>query len=204
MRKNIIFLLSLIFLSSPTSFALSLTDFLVEPFMGYSVRGELKPQNEAAKDFDGTVYGAKIGYSLIGLLNGGFRFDTGTSEIEGGFGPGSGSASSTDSDYTAYGVFLGFDFPILLRGAISYYISSELDVQGLGALEGSGSAVQLGFGFLPLVNLFVEYHQHSYHNDTIDQNFDSKWYLLGLSLPLDFLSRVKSSFSPVYPPQWID
>ncbi|MCY4645249.1 MAG: hypothetical protein OXB88_11585 [Bacteriovoracales bacterium] len=176
MKKNVVFLFSLVFLSSPASFALSLTDLLIEPLVGYSLSGEAKQENAASEDFDGTVFGGKIGYSFLGL-SAGLRFDTGALELE------SGTQGTTDSDYGAYGIFVGYDLPIFLRASFTHYISSEQDIENVGVFEGTGTSIHLGFGFLPLVNLFVEYHDHKLERNGVDRDFN--WYLLGLSLPLD-------------------
>ena len=171
MTRKVLVLFIVAFLAVPTAFS----GLLIEPFVAYGLgSGDIEGPSA---DYGGSMYGGKIGYQKLGL-SGGFRFDKASLEAEEGGG------HTLDSGHTGYGVFVGYDLPILLRAAFTYYLSSEQEIDFPSrtlTLEGSGQAFYIGLGFAALANIFFEYHQHNYDNDD-----SANWYFFGLSLPLNF------------------
>ena len=141
---------------------------LIEPWVGYLGGGSDGDRLE--KTHRGSLYGAKLGYQSFVGLSAGLRYDQG--DI---------ATSSYDLDHQAYGVFLGYDLPLLLRLSVSYYLASKTERAdaAIPSLEGKGLAVNVGMGILPLVKIFLEYQTHN------DSDYKVKWYMLGLSLPLN-------------------
>ena len=173
MTRKVLVLLVVAFLAVPTAFS----SILVEPFVGYGLgSGDI---GGSSSDYSGSLFGGKLGYQSLGL-NGGFRFDKASFETE------ERNGRTIDTSHTGYGIFVGYDLPILLRAAFTYYISSEQEVDlpgGVLTFKGSGQAIYFGLGFSALANIFFEYHQHDYDND---DNDSANWYFFGISLPLNF------------------
>src|SRR3989344_6657241 len=94
----------LILLSSFVSTAQA--DFLIEPYLGYHT-GEREGGGLTKSDVSGITYGARAGYKhMLGLM---FGLDYMTGKWE--------DDATVKSDLTpsSLGVFVGFEFPILLR-----------------------------------------------------------------------------------------
>ena len=160
-------------LSLSLLFALAITQstwgsILIEPWAGYLGGGS--DGDHLGKTHRGPLYGAKLGYQSFIGLNAGLRYDQGHIDT-----------SSYDLDHQAYGVFLGYDLPLLLRLSVSYYLTSKTEHADAAApsLDGKGLAVNVGMGVLPFVKIFLEYQTHN------DSDYKVKWYMLGLSLPLN-------------------
>lgn len=156
------------------------SDLLIEPFAGYSIG---KANGEGSKkDHDGTLYGVKLGHKTFGLSVG-LRYNMGSISEEGG-------GINTDYDHTAYGLFIGYDLPILWKVSVAYYLSSQLEVATSGdpnlgsgsKIKGDGVVFRFNMGLLPFVNAFLEYQKHDYDKAELSA---VKWYVLGLSIPLN-------------------
>ncbi len=156
---------------------------LIEPYLGY-LTGKTE-QGSTEVDISGVNFGARLGYkSFLGLMGG---FDYMTAKLEDEANP------KNDVTPSQLGVFVGFEFPILLRVYGVYGISNKTkykDSNGSDTLEG-GDHIKLGVGFtaLPLVSINLEYIMASYdENDgqSFSPELTMKTYGLSISAPFDF------------------
>ncbi|MCP4913612.1 MAG: outer membrane beta-barrel protein [Oligoflexia bacterium] len=189
----------------------------VEPYLGYGMTKLEQELQGASYKVAGTneekgsfiEFGGRLGYSMLGLSLG----------LDYNFTP---SAYSLDRelplpevteayDYTSsnFGVFVGYELPIMFRFYGSYYLSSNLkidsdtytgDGQDNTGDEFKGKGYNLGVGFtgLPFVSINLEYRSISYDErknvsggNTInypsgnDSEVDANTLLLSVSVPLD-------------------
>ncbi|MDD0853320.1 outer membrane beta-barrel protein [Halobacteriovorax sp. GB3] len=173
---------------------------LVEPYLGYRlVSGEDSNSSKTEYDYNGSVIGGRLGYQFLGFMGGlDYSRGLGAYELEQ-----KDSSGTSKNDYTqsSFGLFAGYELPILLRAWVTYWMSNKLEGDS-GAVNGdefNGSGYGLGIGFtgLPFVSLNLEYR-----NMTYDEFFDKaagtttalsgdseigmSEILLSVSLPLDF------------------
>ncbi len=139
--------------------------FLIEPYLGF-VSGEQK-QATTAK-FTGTEYGARLGYSMLG-------FAIGAEYAAGSFSDD--QTPKSDITMSDIGLFVAYNFPVLVRAYATYVPSSELKVNnsGLDSTLKSGNSMKLGVGFtgFPIINVNLEYISSSYSKiDTTIGAFD--------------------------------
>ena len=101
----------------------ALAGVLIEPYVGYSLGGKIKSNESAGaseSDYSGLNLGGRFGAQYLGLM-GGLAYDHGSytetlkspaSDIAQNIADGVGN----DTDWTAnsYGLFVGYNFPILL------------------------------------------------------------------------------------------
>ena len=174
MKKKIYLLFLICFFVAPSAFA----SVFIEPMVSYGF-GSGSMEGLSA-DYRGSLFGGKVGLSKLGVSVGG-RFDMGNLTAEEARG------RTIDTPHRAYGVFVGLDLPVLFRASFTYFLSSSQRVefptpaQELD-LEGTGYAVQIGFGFAFVAKIFIEYQKHIYDNAHDD---DAVWYTAGISLPID-------------------
>jgi hypothetical protein len=156
---------------------------LIEPYLGYSIG--TTEQGASENDISGVNFGARLGYkSFLGLM-GGFDYMTGTLQDD--------ANPKNDVTPSQLGVFLGYEFPILLRVYGVYGISNKAkfkDRNGSDNLEG-GNNMKLGVGFtaLPLVSINLEYVVASYdesNGNTLNPELSMKTYGISVSAPFDF------------------
>ncbi len=187
MTKSLLLLISL-FIFSNTAQA----GVLVEPYLGFGIgsgdRGNI--------DYDYTTpqFGARLGYSFLGLM-GGIDYSLATSFDIDAENTTTGVNSSTSYKKNQFGIFVGYELPILLRAWGTYYVNASLedDIAPISDYSGSGYALGVGFTGLPFVSLNLEYRSFSYDEvetsgstSTLSPSFDLNEILLSVSLPLDF------------------
>jgi len=155
---------------------------LIEPYLGYHT-GEVN-DGSTKDDFSGMTYGARVGYQhALGLMFG-VDYMTGSWEQD--------SNPKADLTPAILGVFVGYDFPVLLRVYGVYSLSNEVkhkDTSGSSTMKGDG-AIKLGVGFtgLPLVSINLEYLQASYDKSgstTLTPAIKASGYGLTVSIPFD-------------------
>lgn len=156
--------------------------FMVEPYLGYVVSGSDKgtPKTE----FSGLEYGAKAGYSLVGVSFGAdYNMSATTAEQTG--------ATDTDFKGTNLGAFVGFEFPVLVKVWGSYYINSELKIDSGttsgSKYKGSGMGAGIGFKILPFVSLNLDYKKFTYDELAgvkLTTDVEVDWVVVGVSIPL--------------------
>lgn len=154
---------------------------LLEPYLGYHT-GDF---GQATKnDTSGVSFGARAGYQTMGFM---FGVDYMTGKWT------SDSTPKADVTPTDIGVFVGYNFPVLLRVYGVYGFKDEAKAEASGnsnKFEGDGS-IKLGVGFtgLPFVSLNLEYITNKFdevNGNKITPEAEGKFYGLTVSLPLDF------------------
>lgn len=144
--------------------------FLIEPYVGFGISSG-ENSNTAKVEYDQTApfLGARVGYQTLGFM---FGLDY-TKGMEADFDTKVGSVTSTtDLDQSTFGVFVGYNLPVMLRVWGAYYFDTTLEQQS-GAGTGdeiSGNGIGLGAGFtgLPFVSLNLEYRMM-----TLDESKDN-------------------------------
>lgn len=126
-------------------------DFLLEPYIGYHTGNYEMGTFE--QDMSGITYGARAGFTHALGLMGGIDYMSGKWEDD--------ANPSSDLTPSTLGVFVGFEFPILLRVYGVYSITNEMKAKnsaGTSKYEGDG-AIKLGVGFtaLPILSINLEY-----------------------------------------------
>lgn len=160
-------------------------DLLLEPYLGYYM-GTSTQSGSKDGDVSGVGYGARIGYQNITGLMLGAEYFTGALEDDDG-------TVKTDLTPGDYGVFAGFNFPILLRAYATYFIKNKWKSKTsttTSDLEGDGG-LKLGLGWtgLPFISINFEYMTVGFDKvggNSIDDTINEKIYGLSVSLPLTF------------------
>lgn len=171
--KKILMIFTAVFTMSSVSQA----SINVEPFLGYTFSGEV-----GTSDLTGVGYGARVGYDLALGLGFGAEYFQGSYTAE--------NTAGVESDFepTDIGVYVSYDFPILVRAWATYVISGKED-SGAAELSGNGFKVGVGFTGLPFVAINLEYTTINYDESetagvttAIDRDRDG--IMLNVSLPL--------------------
>lgn len=186
--KNIALLLLLLFVSP------AFAGIYLEPYLGYEV-GTVKFSETVSgvtvsekQNEHGVLFGGRLGLSFLGLAVG--------ADYMGG-SPTSGGSASPLQDI---GAFVGFTFPVFLKASATYILSSQLtDVGEIDAsnvetkvkAKGKGMKFTLGFTFLPLVVINLEYIKHTWDDIPLVSTvtafkLEDSAGMISLSLPLDF------------------
>jgi hypothetical protein len=171
MKKSLLLVMIGAFMALPANAA-----FLVEPYLGMHFNSEAEDANA---DITGMGIGARLGYQNLGLM---FGLNYKSADLE--FEPDTGS--NFDVAQTHYGLFVGYEFPILVRAWAEYIIGGEADIDG-GTTWDTISGTQIGVGYtgLPFVSLNLEIGNLTYEDGptgTADQDIST--YMLSISLPL--------------------
>ncbi len=164
-RINWLFLGILFFLFSLKSYS----GIHLEPWLGYAVSG-----GDDNTEVTGPAAGLRLGFSLpLGVEFGGEYFVSGQNlKVDG-------DDTEVDYEQDGYGVFLGFNPPVLpLRFYTTYFIESEVGLEpsigipGLFTIDGysNGSGYKAGIGFtgLPFLSINLEYQSIVY--DSVEIN----------------------------------
>jgi len=151
---------------------------LIEPYLGYIFSADTKETGSGSGSFDykydysGLNYGGRLGYSTFGLQVG-LDYNMASYDYE--------TSNSTTKlkdayDFNAFGAFVGFKFPVLLRVWGTYYFNAELKDKDSGSggvytpsgskFNGNGFGLGAGFTGLPFVNINLEYRSFTYDEGT--------------------------------------
>ncbi len=156
-----LFLVLSFFVSSVLFFSIvASADIFIEPWVGYeggtfkfdgaSTAMSSSTTPPTSGTITGSNFGGRLGFKFLGFMVGGEYSYAGLSEK-----PSSGSSLSQKS--TDGGVFVGFNFPMLLRVYATYFVSSSATVDTyVGDFSGSGYRAGVGFTGLPFVVINVE------------------------------------------------
>ena len=140
--------------------------FMIEPYLGYEIgkmtlEGTINntPIPPVEGDFNGFNLGARLGFTMLTFSAGvDYMLTTGDDD------------NNTESSINHLGVFVGFDFPVLLRLYAVYMFSvtnSYKDSNGSDVdYEGSGYKVGLGFTGLPLVSINLDMIVREFDEET--------------------------------------
>lgn len=147
-------------------------------------------------EYSGAQYGVRLGVQHLGLMGGlAYTRSAYTLKITPLF-----QAKGEDKQkQDEFGVFVGYNFPILFRAWLGHFFSvkqsqTENGTYGTSADWNKGSATEIGIGFsgLPFISLNLSYRMLSFdkgYNPTdgegpIRPNYKPKEIVLGISLPL--------------------
>lgn len=169
----------LLALSMLTFTSVAQAGFMIEPYVGYET-GSSKQSGSPDSDYTGTTLGARLGYGMLGLSFGlDYTMASGTIDET--------TPPDTDVDATDMGLFVSYEFPILLRVYATYILSSKADVGQPEDIEGSGMKLGVGFTGLPFVVINLEMTNRTfdeYDGQPITPEIDLNTYALVVSLPL--------------------
>lgn len=158
---------------------------LLEPHVAYNLSGS-GDGSGTEYDYNGPQIGARVGYQTFGFMAGlDYTHGTGDMDLKT-------AGVTTSRDYTTddVGVFVGYNFPILVRAWATYYFSSEGEIKGLSELSGKTTELGVGFTGLPFLSINLVYRMVNMDESkaiatgaksSIDQDF--KEVVLGVSLP---------------------
>ncbi len=156
-------------------------DILLEPYIGYYT-GKNDDGSSETK-FKGVGLGGRVGYQSMGFMVGG-EYMTGKWSDD--------DDPSNDITPSVLGVFVGYNFPVLLRvwGTYGLSVKSKVD-DGTNSFDLKGDAIKLGVGctVLPLVSINLEYMSSSFDEmdgQSLSTDVTQKTYGLSVSLPLTF------------------
>jgi hypothetical protein len=150
-------------------------DFMIEPFLGYEW-GDYK-SGSTKEDVTGTEMGLRLGGTFT-MLSYGVEYAIGSFEVD--------STPTRDVDSTDMGLFVGFEFPILVRAYATYFIKSESEV-GSSEYEGNGLRLGVGYTGLPFVSINLEKISRTYDEDqngALANDVKVETMMLSVSVPL--------------------
>nr|BDT28208.1 outer membrane beta-barrel protein [Bacteriovorax sp. HI3] len=182
--KKLALVLGVVFLSAQTASA----SLLIEPHIGYNLSGS-GDAGGVEYDYNGPQLGARIGWQNLGLMLG---LDYTRSSYEQEAKSSTGTVK-TDMKRNEFGVFAGYNFPILVRAWGAYYFSNTTKADNSINTEYKGNTKELGVGFtgLPFLSINLMYRmvnfdefESSAGNGSLSPERDFKEIVLGVSLPL--------------------
>lgn len=158
-------------------FTTAQASFLIEPYLGMHFNSEIEVGSDG--DVSGLGMGARFGWQNLGLQLGA-NYKKADFDVE--F-----ANSDGDADYSHFGLFAGYEFPVLIRVWVEYILSSEFDFDN-GSKYDDASGTTLGFGYtgLPFVALNFEITNVSYgevNGNSLNSDVDFSSYMLSVSLP---------------------
>jgi len=202
MKQSIfkIFLLSFFLFSLNAS-----AGILIEPYLGYAIlgNGEVSISNtKYDNDYASLTFGGRLGLQHLGFMMGA-DYSIQNFEMESTTGS---TTYNDDVKKKQFGIFVGYNFPILLRVWGTYFISSSFEgddaVSSTNRYDSNdelndGNGFGLGVGYRPIsfVSINLEYRKFEYDtwevagveatNMTKDQTLSE--ILLSVSLPFNVL-----------------
>lgn len=156
---------------------------LLEPYFGIHPFNTEVDSGTNSVDFSGTAFGARAGWQTLGLMFGG-NYKTGSFDSDD-------TAAIGDVDsYTHTGVFIGYNFPIMIRFWYEAILSSDIELANGTELEkGTGSTIGIGYTGFPFVSINLEMSKlDGYELSTTgaSTNVELSSTMLSLSFPFNF------------------
>lgn len=135
---------------------------LIEPHLGYNISGSgdnnLTGASKIENEYSGAQYGLKVGYQNLGLMLG---LDFNRSNFDQDFKTTAGT-STNSIERSEFGVFVGYNLPILLRAWGAYYFSNtSKNTSNSSELTGNTKELGVGFTGLPFLSLNLMYRMIS-------------------------------------------
>lgn len=166
---------------------------LLEPYLGYKIAsGDRAITTATEYSFNTPTIGGRVGYQFLGFMAGlDYSMSTGS------FGLETKTLTTTtevNNDQDQFGLFVGYNLPILFRVWGTYFLSSNLEQADGDENKGSGFALGAGFTGLPFVSLNLEIRSISYDEfydksagttTTLNPTSDYTEVLLSVSMPID-------------------
>ena len=165
--------------------------FLIEPHLSYNLSGSgdngLTGTSKTDFDYNGAQYGLRAGYQMLGLMAG-LDFTRSNYDMDNTTSTGT---SVTEMERNEWGLFVGYNFPILVRAWGTYYFSNTAKNKTTGS-ERTGSTKELGVGFtgLPFLSLNLMYRMvdhdelESASGVKTSVDYSTHEFVVGVSLPL--------------------
>lgn len=159
-------------------------DVLVEPYLGYHT-GSWE-RGSADESMSGPTYGFRVGYQNMGLMLG-IDYFSGMWKDS--------SDPKNDVTPTDLGLFVGYNFPVMLRlyGVFSPEpLNPTMKFKATGASSKyEGSSMKIGLGYMPMPKVSLNFEMHSGNYDELNGSpitYELKTTMYGLtvSLPLTF------------------
>lgn len=160
---------------------------LLEPHLGYNISGS-GDQGSTERDYNGSQYGLRVGYQNLGLMVG-LDYTKSNATMK---STTAGSTSKEDISRNEWGLFAGYNLPILFRAWAAYYFSNNMKFKVSGT-EYKGDTKELGVGFtgLPFLSLNLMYRMVNYDESEsgsttskLNPDMDANEIVLGVSVPL--------------------
>tara|TARA_R110002072_G_scaffold64203_2_gene159195 strand:- start:35204 stop:35884 length:681 start_codon:yes stop_codon:yes gene_type:complete len=153
---------------------MALAEFHVEPYLGYAFESSSQQTSTTKYEWSSSYieFGGRAGYEMLGLSLGvDYNLTPGGRDFEQD-APATTTQDKSEWKGHNFGLFVGYELPIMLRVYATYYLSSKLKVDSdkdgdatndVGD-EYSGNGFNLGVGFtgLPFVSINLEYRHNSY------------------------------------------
>lgn len=158
---------------------------LVEPWIGMHLNSNMDNSIlSEKKDLSGTAVGGRLGFQNFGFMLG-LAAKKGTFTIDD-------VTTNDELEYTQYGLFAGYDFPILLRVWIESILggSGSTNTDSGEFTSVSGSNIGIGYKAFPFVSLNLEIGNATYKGYEFDDGTTSNrsakisTYLFSISIPL--------------------
>ncbi len=157
-------------------------DVLFEPYLGYHMATISQTGAEDSKS-KGVTLGARIGYETMGFSIGG-DYLTGMWKDD--------SDPANDLTPNDLGVFVGYEFPILVRAYAVYVPKAKMKFKNsAGSNDVEGNSIKIGIGYtgFPIIAINLEMIKSSY--DKVDgvsltNKIEASGYGLVISAPLTF------------------
>ena len=184
----------------------------IEPYFGkilnFSKASQTESSIEYERELDGVLYGARLGYGLLGFSAGvdfaASQFDAEVkkplSNVASWKLSGQSTLSSVESTY--FGLFINYDLPLLLRVWATYFPSVRYEFGSGDPLQnnkdlwkGTGFSVGLGYTGLPFLSLNYELRSFSFDEEfdnasdstrELSLEHDSVEHFVGISIPMNF------------------
>jgi hypothetical protein len=172
--------MSLISIFVVTAFAgKAQADLLLEPYLGYHMSTY---SMTGLKDFksNGLSLGGRVGYQQMGFMIGG-DYMTGKWTTD--------QTPSQDGTPSKLGVFVGYNFPVMLRVYGVYNFQDDLHSSvsgGSDTYKGTGAKLGVGFTGLPFVSINLEYMTTTYTKNnagSLPSDMNANTYGLTVSVP---------------------
>ena len=155
---------------------------LLEQHLGYNLAS-----SGDGESYNGAQLGMRVGYQQLGLMAG-LDFTRSTFDQDQTV---NNAKVSNEMERNEWGVFVGYNFPILIRAWAAYYFDNTTKAT-TSNFEMSGNTTELGVGFtaLPFLSINLMYRMinldelKASNGATASMDSSNQEFVVGVSLPL--------------------